>query len=355
MKRIRILIADFDKNFTDAFMKYIIDFRTDQVGIAMVNHIDKLLDLKSAYYKAEILMISKEFLKMIPDIKLEDMAEVIAVMSDEENVAQRDGCNGPVPYFFYSKYMNMTKLMNDVILEYTDFSEKNGRQKLLIRKAKMIVITSPAGGSGKTFIAFEMAKGLSQKGKNVLLISMEDVSSLQAWIDVPEEKSGGLSKIFLMLKNNLGNMGERASQLAVRDEAADISYISPSEIPGELSGITFEEVAKAGRLFESEYDYIVIDGGICESTQLMKIAAEVHKVLMILRNDKASLHKGNLLIDYFKQKDHWIMMEEQLMMVFNKSNGLPVTWPYTGKTAVLRERSQEGYENDLDQLVKRVL
>lgn len=355
MRRNRMLIADSDKDFTDAFMRFIINSHSHQLGIAMVNDVDRFLDLKSAFYKSEILIISEDFLKMLYRIELGDMTQIVAIITEKKNIEHDKKADLSLPHFFYFKYANMNQLLSDILLDYSNLSENNVKRPYTAKKAKMIVLTSPSGGSGKSFLSVEITRRLSKKDQKSLLLSFEDVTSLHAFIKIPKEKTGGLSKIFLMMKNKIGNVQQRISQLIINDEVTGISYISPSETPGECNEITFDEVMEIGELFENEFDYIVIDGGIFQSIQLLAIAARAYKVLMILQSDPASLYKGNHVINYFTQKEQWNVIRDQLTIIFNKSKQLPKKWTHKEKELAVSEDCETEYDYQMEQLIKRIL
>ncbi len=118
--------------------------------------------------------------------------------------------------------------------------------------ANVIAITSFNPGSGKSFIAMNMAKSIALKGKRVLVIDGDmRHGSASAYVGSPEE---GLANYLGGTSNNIDNLIARVADSETLD-VFPVGTIPPN--PTELL-----ELPKFGQLLDTlkaDYDYIIID------------------------------------------------------------------------------------------------
>ncbi len=118
--------------------------------------------------------------------------------------------------------------------------------------ANIIAITSFNPGSGKSFIAMNLAKSIALKGKRTLVIDGDmRHGSASAYVGSPEE---GLANYLGGTTNNAGNLITRVADSETLD-VLPVGTIPPN--PTELL-----ELPKFGQLLDTlkaDYDYIIID------------------------------------------------------------------------------------------------
>lgn len=145
-------------------------------------------------------------------------------------------------------------------------------------KVKIIMLSSVNPGSGKTFIAMNLATSFAIKGKKVLAIDLDiRKASLSAYIDSPKV---GISDYLSGQKDNF-------REIIIKDKLHNNLHVIPVGTlppnPAEL--LSDERLAQMLSTLRSEYDYIFID---CPPVEIVADAAIINKLtdltLFIIRS-----------------------------------------------------------------------
>ncbi len=138
---------------------------------------------------------------------------------------------------------------------------------------KIVLITSPEAGNGKSFISANLAVAYAQEGKKVLLIDCDLRRGRQHGIfDVPNTTDGGYSNLILNYKDNV-----KLSRYVLKTEIKNIDIIPTGPTPPNptelLASHNNENVIDDLR---KHYDIIIMDCapilGINDTQMLLKFA-----------------------------------------------------------------------------------
>src|SRR5260370_13416219 len=119
---------------------------------------------------------------------------------------------------------------------------------------KVVSFSIFKGGTGKTTSSVNTAAALVKKGKNVLLVDLDQQASAARYLDLEGDQSPNLYDVF---------MGTKPAQLAIRHTKFDIDVLASHML---LAAI--EEALEPGDEFKltellnplkPNYDYILID------------------------------------------------------------------------------------------------
>lgn len=132
------------------------------------------------------------------------------------------------------------------------------------KEAKVILITSPESGDGKSFLAANLATAFSQDGKRVLVIDGDMRKGRQHEIfGIPNEPMAGYSNYILKYKDmdNVGMMAYIRPEMYVRQTRVPNVYLLPSgpTPPNPLELISSENNRKLIASMREQYDMVIID------------------------------------------------------------------------------------------------
>ncbi|OSI36265.1 polysaccharide biosynthesis tyrosine autokinase [Neisseria dumasiana] len=163
-------------------------------------------------------------------------------------------------------------------------------------KNNLLMITSPAPGSGKSFIAANLAAVMAQSGKKILLIDGDMRKGyLDDFFDADPEQ--GLSDI---LEGKL-SPGQAVQETLV----PNLSFISHGTLPDNPSELLLD-----GRLntllsrARQRYDYVIIDTPpVLSVTDANIVGQQAGITLMVTRYDKTSAHELDLSVNRLQQSN----------------------------------------------------
>ena len=135
-------------------------------------------------------------------------------------------------------------------------------------KIKVIMLTSANPGSGKTFIAMNLATSFAIKGKKVLVIDLDiRKASLSTYIDSPHT---GIS-------DYLSGQADTWQKIIIKGkthpnlDVIPVGTLPPN--PAEL--LSDERLAQMLNALRSEYDYIFVD---CPPVEIVADASIINKL-----------------------------------------------------------------------------
>ncbi|WP_157811979.1 CpsD/CapB family tyrosine-protein kinase [Alteribacter populi] len=146
-------------------------------------------------------------------------------------------------------------------------------------KSRVLIITSPGFGEGKSTTVANLAVSLAQEGKNVLLIDTD-------------VKDPTIHKMFKM-KNAIGLTNflsgqKKMEEIVNRTEIARLKLITSGPVPHDS-----EKIFKS-RLMETliteglkQYDYVLFDSPpVLEGDEAKVVASRCEGVILVIRNGK---------------------------------------------------------------------
>ncbi|MEX0732973.1 MAG: polysaccharide biosynthesis tyrosine autokinase [Aquisalimonadaceae bacterium] len=147
---------------------------------------------------------------------------------------------------------------------------------LMNQKRKVIAITGPSPGVGKTFLSINLAYMLAQAGKRVLVIDA-DLRRGHMHVYVRLERGAGLSDV-------IAGEAERQAVIETLDDIG-LAFMSTGTMPPNPSELLMSERFDALlRELEPEYDLIILDTApVLAATDGVLVSARATAVFMLLR------------------------------------------------------------------------
>lgn len=150
------------------------------------------------------------------------------------------------------------------------------------QQGKIFAFTSGKGGTGKTFLAVNIAEALANKGKKVLLIDFDyNLSNVHILVDVLPEKTLSL---FFLNKNLLPDL--------ITEVEPNLSFIfgdSGLEDSPKLSEGAIAHFFEQLRRIEHLYDFIFVDTASGTSREMMEVLSHVDQTILITTPEPTSV------------------------------------------------------------------
>lgn len=250
MRRLRLIIADNDKDYIQNLVRYILNNYTGYFEVHSFTKKSFLSEyLETSGDHIDILLLGKEFINELQQVKKPG----VCIILTEDNVNQNmDG----IECVF--KFQHAESLITRLISIYSgSIGEEflNSGQNT----THIIAVFSGEGGSGKTSIAAVGSKVCAKRGGKVLYINLESVCSTNALFSGDSGQT--ISNVIYYLKENSGNLVSKIEGARCVEPDTGICYFRPPENLHDIEEMLFEDaelflkaIKKAGL-----YDYVFVD------------------------------------------------------------------------------------------------
>jgi flagellar biosynthesis protein FlhG len=199
----------------------------------------------------------------------------------------------------------MVQPMMPTLIEPVE-EEKHGP---LVKKARILTITSGKGGVGKTNVAVNLALSLMEEGLRVVILDADF----------------GLANIEVVIGSspqyNLLNVVKKEKNLieVITKGPNNLRFISGGAGIQELAKISVEEVAefsKSIHLLDSFFDVILVDTGAGVSSNVLHFVLAAEEVILVTTPEPTSLTDGYALLKMISGS----RMDKQVQVIMNRTS-----------------------------------
>jgi cellulose biosynthesis protein BcsQ len=283
MAKPRVIIADEDTNYIVPLQfKFVSDF-FDKIDLEIITDREYFNEYFSKPQNAEILIVSEE----LYDSSLQrHNVDNIFVMCE----SQDDGQTGELNVNRLFKYSSIKEIFNEIV------GKSAGALNIAVTEKKetqIILVTSAAGGVGKTTISMGVAASLAKNYKRVLYINASYLQVYQQMLDNPSSIT--TSDVYAKLAIEAQDVYSEIKHV-IRKEA--FNYLPPfkaSLMSLGLSYSVYEKVILSAKKSE-EYDFIIVDADTTFDEDKAELINLSDKVLVVTKQTIASVLATNLLV-----------------------------------------------------------
>lgn len=144
--------------------------------------------------------------------------------------------------------------------------------------AKILVFTSPSGGTGSSTMAASTAIYFATQGKKTLYLSLEKFGSSDVFFEA--EGQFDMSDIVFALKSKKANLGLRLES-CVKQDKTGVHFYSQTKVPMDMLELNVDDIERllSEIKLAASYDYIILDMDFGIDKDNLKIWRQSHGVV----------------------------------------------------------------------------
>ncbi len=281
MAKPRVIIADTDEGYISTIQLKFVKEYFDKIELEIITDKEYFDELFSKPQKADILIVSEE----LYDVTLQkhNISNIFLMMEKEEE-EQTGDLNVSRMY----KYTSIKEIFNEITGKSSQTLNLDENEK---KKTQVVLVTSAAGGVGKTTIALGISECLAKNYKRVLYINAGRLQAFQymfensAPISIGEVLSSGNDNIYWEIKH------------LIRNE--HFSYLPQFKTSLLSMGVNFDIFEKIVQSAQesNDFDYIIVDSENAFDEYLTKLIDISDRVVVITSQAKKQLCYTNQFVN----------------------------------------------------------
>lgn len=284
MAKPRVIIADEDDNYIVPLQfKFITDF-FDKIELEIISDRNYFEEFFSKPQNAEILIVSDELYDS--SLQRHSILNVFVMMEQLE-----EGDTGDLNVNRLFKYTSIKEIFNEIIGKSSVVLNGSNTEK---KETQIILVTSAAGGVGKTTVAMGIAASLSMNYKRVLYINASRLQSFQYLLDNNTNLTS--PEVYLKLTNKITDDIYKEIKHVIRKEL--FSYIPAFKASLMSLGIEFSMYKKLAQSVcrSGDYDFIIMDVDNLFGEELIELIDVANRVIVVTKQTKNSVMSTNLFV-----------------------------------------------------------
>ncbi len=252
-----IVILEEDKNYIFPLLEKIIRQYGQDIELAVFTEKESFAVYLEKHFQIDVLVVSEEITVKTPaECRIAHRIILTERFAETQSTGDRDGT-----VFFY-RYSPLDLLVH-VISSYCGSSMQNRKET---GKTTVILVSSAAGGTGKTVIALALAMSLRRAGKNALYLDAEWLQNFTCYLEQGETMEQNKEREFVR------SDGKDTELLTVMTRTEkSLLYVPQFETPIVFLDKTLSLYINCIKALKQDavYDYIVVDTD--ETMDLFKI------------------------------------------------------------------------------------
>lgn len=283
MAKPRVIIADEDSNYIIPLQYKFVDEFFDKIDLEVISNREYFVELFSKPQNVDVLIVSEELYES--SLRKHNICNIF-VMSENQDEVQSGDLN--VNKLF--KYTSIKEIYIEVVGKSAEALSVAVTES---KETQIVLVTSAAGGVGKTTVAMGVAASLAKSYKRVLYINASRLQCFDYWLnnrttivapDVYMKLISPSEHIYNDLKHVIRNEmfsylpAFRASLLSI---GVDFSIYEKIAVSAKNSG---------------DFDYIIIDAESTFDEEKNRLTNLADTVLVITEQTLSSVLHTNLWV-----------------------------------------------------------
>lgn len=311
MSKIRILIADRDKDYNKSLADYLMYHFPQSIEVDSCSD-EALLNeyIKGQEIKIDILLLNENFKPVCEKIPEEIM---VITLIEEKKIFSENRKS-------ICKYQCGDEIINQVLSLCAGKSLCGSLVYRDSKRSRVVAVYSSAGGVGKTTLAIGLSIQTAWEGKNIFYLNLENIPSTELYLGGEQESS--LSNVLYYLKHNKkDNIFTKIEAAKCIDPVYRISYFkrpdSLQDIKENLAeelGLLIEQLASGG-----QYERVFIDMSSCFDGNTISVLEICDDILLVYTPDAISKVKTGMLFEELTklEKSKNISLLDKVSLVLN--------------------------------------
>jgi MinD-like ATPase involved in chromosome partitioning or flagellar assembly len=283
MARPKVIIADEDENYIISLQfKFITEF-FNKIDLEIITDKSYFAEYFSKPQTAEILVVSDN---LYNETLLRHNIQNIFVMMEQLD----DGGTGDLNITQLFKYSSIKEIFNEITGKSAGALNIAAVEK---KETQLIIVTSAAGGVGKTTVSMGMAGFLAQNYKRVLYIN---ASRLQNFQNMLQNKSFITSQdAYSRLLSPSDRIYSDIAHVIRKEIFSYIPAFKASLLSVGLDFSIFKTIALSAKK-SNDYDFIIIDLENTFDEQFTEMLGLADKVIVVTTQNTQSINHTNLFV-----------------------------------------------------------
>lgn len=253
MKNLKFAIVDSSESFALKIQDNLENKVGENSEIVIITDPDYLEEFFSETQSLDVLLIEKKFYS--EEIENYNI-DLICILSDSP-----EDCLKPNTGYIYNVFRNANiDKITDTMLLAVNPARLFGQSQQ--RKCKVVLVTSPLGGSGKTVTAAGIACYLRKSGMKILFVDATCFQSASYWFG--SEKK--LTDEYILDNFN----SENYENLILNGDVDHISFFSQILPAVNINTGDYYKIIKT-EMQKENHDYIIVDSESCFSEDLINL------------------------------------------------------------------------------------
>lgn len=300
MRKSKIIIADEDIEYILPLQLKFIEEMFDRIDLEIITEKDYFKIFLSVPQNADVLIISEKL--YVPELQKHNIQNIF-ILTESLDDGANEGSNITTVY----KYTSIKEILTAIYAKATNVAQMDTD---ITTESKIIVVTSGAGGAGKTTVSMGIAACLSKKCKRVLYLNGDALQSFQRLL---LNKSPIIDNdLYMKLSQGERNIYQSVKHL-IRNEYFD--YLPPFKSAlislGLDRSIITEIVIQAKK--SGDYDYIIVDSDNYFDIEKIKLIDMADRIVVLMTQNDVSVDAANQMIANIDIDD-----KERLIFVCNQ-------------------------------------
>lgn len=270
MKKPRVIIADTDAAYTIPLQLKFVEEFFNQIDLEIITDCQYYEKLFSVPQSIDVLIVSED---LYSDSLQRHSIRHTFMMQEEMDQGET---TASLLVNRIGKYSSMKDIFNEIVGKSSptfDFSNQGKKAE-----PQIILVTSAAGGVGKTTVAMGLCAALAKNYKRVLYINADRLQNFQAKLTNPSPITANdvYTKLLTGSKNLYGDIRH-----VIREEG--FQYLPPFKAALMSLGLSyqiFEQFALSAKKSRS-YDFVVIDADSTFDEEKTRLIDAADKVIIV--------------------------------------------------------------------------
>ena len=283
MAKARVIIADEDVSYIVPLQfKFVTDF-FNKIDLEIITDRAYFEDYFSKPQNAEILIVSDELYDA--SIQRHNIQNIFVMMEQYE---EGGTCDLNVNQMF--KYTSIKEIFNEIIGKSAGTLNIAAVEK---KETQIIMVTSAAGGVGKTTVAMGVATCLAQNYKRVLYINASRLQNFQYLLN--NDTSISAPDVYAKLLNSSESLYEDVKHVIRKENFSYLPAFKASLMSLGIDYSIYEKFAIAAKK-SGDFDYIVVDAESTFDEYKTNLLDVADKVIFVIEQSFNNVHATNTFL-----------------------------------------------------------
>ena len=282
--KIKVAVLDKDVAYLKSFLAAFGMRFADKIELR--SYTDKELALKDIEAtKVDVVLASDEFEVDPTEISTKCGFAYFVSGTDVETL------NGQLAVHKYQKADLIYKQILSLYAENTQDYGFVGEDE----KSKVIMFTSPAGGTGASALAAACAMHYSRQGKKTVYLNFEQFGSSDVYFH--GEGQFTLSEVIMALEKNRKSTAKTNVYLkmesSIKQDPRGVFFFSQTRHALEMQEFTMADMIEALKILkkDGEYDYIIVDADFALDEETLKLYQMMHAIVVVSNGTEVANEK----------------------------------------------------------------